>query len=121
MFLEGPNVCRGGQELELNLPLPQSFTGERALPLSWAALAKAYPNLTDATASPSGSFLAVRISDKLTMYRVRNGAIGEIVGQISGLPADEIVMIRWATAAEAARWTRELPRLVAPKIRVVKS
>jgi hypothetical protein len=121
MFLEGPNACRGGQELELNLPLPESFTGERALPASWASLAKAYPYLTDASASPSGSFLAVRIGDKLTVYRLRNGAIGEVVGQISGLSADEIVMIRWATPSEATRWTRDLPRLVAPKIRVVKS
>jgi hypothetical protein len=121
MFLEGPNACRGGEELELNLPLPQSFTGERALPLSWTALAKTYPYLTDATASPSGSFLAVRISDKLTLYRLRGGVIGEVVGQISGLPAGEMVMIRWATPSEATRWTRELPRLVPPKIRVVKS
>jgi hypothetical protein len=119
LFLEGPNACRGGQELELHLPLPVSFTGEPPLPKAWDSLAATNPGLTDATVSPSRGLIALRFSDKLIVYRLKNGQIAEAIGTIRRLSSGEFVMIRWASPAEAARWTRDLPSLVPPRIRVV--
>jgi hypothetical protein len=119
LFLEGPNACRGGSEYELNLPLPTTFSGEGPLPKEWSALARDRPGLSDAMASPSGAFIAFRAGDSITVHRVRDGNIAERIGRISAPWTDPAAMIRWATPAEAARWSRELPRLVAPKVRVV--
>ncbi|HEY0528415.1 MAG TPA: hypothetical protein VGD02_06275 [Gemmatimonadaceae bacterium] len=119
LFLEGPNACRGGEEFQLNLPLPISFTGEPPLPKAWDSLAAANPGLTDATVSPSRGLIALRFSDKLVVHRLRDGQAGEAIGTIHGLSSGELVMIRWASVAEVARWTHELPSLVPPRIRVV--
>jgi hypothetical protein len=119
LFLEGPNACRGGQELELHLPLPISFTGEPPIPKAWDALTAANPGLTDATVSPSRRLIALRFSDKLKVYRLTNGQIAEAIGTIRGLSSGEFVMIRWASPAEAAHWTHDLPSLVPPRVRVV--
>ena len=119
LFLEGPNACRGGSEYDLNLPLPSTFSGEGPLPMEWNALARDRPGLSDAMASPSGAFIALRAEDSITVHRLRGGKIAERIGRISAPWTDPAVMIRWATPAEAARWSRELPRLVAPKVRVV--
>ena len=119
LWMDGPNVCRGGSEYEMNLPLPRSFTGEPPLPAPWSALEKAHPGLTDASASPSGAFVMLRDADSLVVHRLRAGRVAEALVRVGGLAYMDVVMLRWATPAEAARWSRELPAIVPPTVRLV--
>ena len=121
IWMDGPNVCRGGTNYELNLPLPHSFTGDGPLPLTIAQLQKEYPQLTDAFASPSGSFVLMRTDSSLFVRRVRNGRLAGTLIQLPNAGFDEIVMVRWATKAETLKWSRELPRQVPPTVKVVLS
>ena len=121
IWLDAPNVCRGGEEHELSLPLPRSFTGERPLPVAWDAFAKRHPGVTDASPSPSGTWVLMQWNDSITVHRVRDGRVGERVARADSVGYASVVMMRWATAAEAARWRRELPALAPPTVRVVAS
>jgi hypothetical protein len=121
LWLEGPNACRGGLDVELHLPLPRSFTGERPLRMGWEEFAKRHPGVTDASLSASGAWALLRWSDSMTVHRVRAGRVAERVVRVDSTGYGSVVMLRWATAAEAARWGRELPRLEAPRVRVVNS
>jgi hypothetical protein len=118
LWLDGPNVCRGGSEYDLNIPLPRSFTGEQASPVRWRALVRENKGLTDAIGSPSGAFVALRVNDSLTIRRVRDSHLAEVVGRVAGLSMYDVAMIRWATPAEAEQWTRQLPTLTPPAVRV---
>ena len=119
VWVDGPTACRGGSDIELAVPLPRSFTGDAPLPVAWAALAKAYPDLVDAVASPSGAYVALILPNAIRFHRVRAGRLAEPAG-VAGARDDysRPVMIRWATREEAVRWTRELPRLTPPVARV---
>ena len=99
--------------------MPRHFTGEPPLPVAWSALAKRFPMLQDASVSPSGAFMLLLAPDTLTVHRLRGTSVGAPLVRADSIRYEGIVMIRWATAAEAARWTRALPTLVPPTVRVV--
>jgi len=120
-FIGGPNACRGGEDVEYELPLPQSFTGEPPLPIAWSALQRAYPSLHDASASPSRTLIALLVADTLIVRRVESGKLGAEIGRAALPSGGDAVMYRWATATESAKWSRDLPMLAPPRVRVVVS
>jgi hypothetical protein len=73
----------------------------------------------DATLSPSGSYIALFMNDTLVIRRVSGGEWREVVGRIPLHTLADMAFARWASAAEAERWTRELPMLKPPTVRVV--
>ena len=44
LWIEGPIVCRGGQDTEGGEAIPPSFTGEAPLPIPWGELVRQLPN-----------------------------------------------------------------------------
>ena len=103
--------------IEVNVPLPPSFTGAGALPVSFTELRAARPGLRDAGASPSGALVALLEWDTLSVARVLGGALAETLVRVPGVGNTDFVMLRWASGAEAARWRRELPALRAARRR----
>jgi hypothetical protein len=121
IWKEGPNVCRGGFDTEYEIRVPQSFTGGPPLPIAWAELRRSYPSLLDACASPSHTLIALVVNDTLIVRRVANGQLGAELGRVIGIGGRTPVMYRWATAAEATRWSADLPALPQPRIRIIGS
>ena len=118
VWVNGPIACRGGADVGLALALPPSFTGDSPLPVAWAELKRRIPDLRDAAASPSGAHLVLLVRDTLSLVRLRNGTIGEPLFQVPVGWDEQVVMLRWASAAELARWNREIPALAEPEVRV---
>jgi len=117
-WVNGPIVCRGGADLELPSPLPASFTGDALLPMAWAEIRRQVANARDAASAPAGTRLAVLAGDTLSVVRVRDGSIGETLVKVPIGWNEEFVMLRWASAAEVARWNRIIPGLPEPVVRV---
>jgi len=117
---DGPNVCRGGEGAEYDFTLPQSFTGEPPLPIAWAALRRMYPSLRDASAAPSRAFIALVVADTIIVRRIERDRLGREIGRAQCPAAGTTpVMYRWATSVESAKWSRDLPRLAPPRMRIV--
>jgi hypothetical protein len=111
-----PILCRGGPDAEPTVALPVSFTSDPPLPVAWAEIARRVPGLADAAGSPSGARLVLIAGDTLFLARVRGGALGEADLRVPVGYGDHFVMLRWASAAEAARWNRAIPALAAPVV-----
>ena len=118
VFVDGPIVCRGGSDLGLAVPLPASFTGDAPLPVAWADLKRQVPALRDGAGSPAGGHLALLVGDTLFVVRVRGGSVAETLVRVPVEWGDGFVMVRWASAAEAAQWNRVVPGLPEPVVRV---
>ena len=117
-WVDGPIVCRGGQEDEEGEPLPRSLTGEPPLPIAWDELVRQLPNITDATASPAGDYVLAQRADSMMLFRVTNGQLGPPLVRIHVGYGEELVVIRWAAADEERRWSATLPTLAPPRIYV---
>ena len=115
-WLDGPIVCRGGQEDEEGEPLPRSLTGEPPLPIAWDELVRQLPNVADATASPAGDYMLAQRADSLVLVRVIDGRLGPPLIRIHVGYGEELVVVRWATADETRQWTATLPSLARPRI-----
>ena len=119
LWVDGPIVCRGGQEDEEGGEvLPRSFTGEAPLPLDWSEIVRQLPNVGDATASPVGDYLLAQRADSMMLFRVIDGRLGPPLLRIHVGYGEELVMIRWATPDEARQWSATLPNLAPPRIHV---
>ena len=119
LWIEGPIVCRGGQDTEGGEAIPPSFTGEAPLPIPWSELVRQLPNALDATASPSGAYLLAQRADSLIILPVAGGRLGAPLGRMHIGYGEELAMIRWATAEEARRWSATLPTLQPPRVHVM--
>ena len=117
-WIDGPIVCRGGQEDEEGEPLPRSLTGEPPLPIAWDELVRQLPNVGDATASPAGDYLLAQRADSMMLFRITDGQLGPALMRIHVGYGEELVVVRWATADEERRWSATLPNLAAPRIYV---
>lgn len=117
LYMGGANSCRGGSDYEFEIRLPQSFTGEPPLSPAWTGIGA--NSIRDATLSPSRSYIALFMNDTLVIRRVVGDEWMEVVGKVPLHTIASLVSARWATAADAERWTRELPTLKPPIVRVV--
>lgn len=119
LWIEGPVVCRGGQETEDGEPLPHSFTGDSPLPLEWSELVRSTPNAAAAAASPSGRYIVVQKADSLLLFRSSARQLGSPMLRVHIGYYEELAMVRWATRDEARRWNATLPALQPPRVQVV--
>lgn len=118
-WVDGPIVCRGGQEDEEGGEiLPRSFTGEPPLPLERSEIVRQLPNVGDASASPTGGYLLAQRADSMMLFRVSDGRLGTPLLRIHVGYGEELVMIRWATPDEARQWSATLLSLAPPRIHV---
>lgn len=118
IWVNGPTACRGGTDIEQTIPLPLSLTGDAPLPIAWPEIARRVPGLADAAGSPSGGRLVLIAGDTLSLVRVRGGTVGDAELTVPVGYGERFVMLRWASADEAARWNRAIPALAAPVVRV---
>jgi hypothetical protein len=120
IWMDGPVVCRGGQETEGGEPLlPHSFTGDSPLPMTWSELVRQIPNATDAISSPSADYILVQRADSLMLFRSTDRQLGSPLLSVHIGYYEELAMVRWATPDEARRWNATLPALEPPRVKVV--
>ena len=117
-WVDGPIVCRGGQEDDEGEPLPRSLTGEPPLPMAWSEIVRQLPNVGDATASPAGDYVLAQRADSMMLFRITDGQLGPPLLRIHIGYGEELVVIRWATADEERRWSVMLPNLAPARIYV---
>lgn len=120
LWVDGPIVCRGGQDFEGGPVLPSSFTGTSPLPMSWSDLLQQLPNVLDAAVSPSGRFVLAHRADSIMIVRMNDGRVGEPALRLQVGYYEELSMIRWATARETREWTATLPSLQPPRIVMIQ-
>jgi hypothetical protein len=117
VWFDGPIICRGGRDLELGIPLPDSLTGGTNHPVPWASLQQQIPGVRDAAFSPNGDYVVSLVHDTLALARMRNGRIGATLLRVPVSVDDAFVMLRWASETEIAEWNRILPAIPSPVVR----
>lgn len=120
---------RGMEEhCELQTRLPRSITGWDSLTVPWEVVKKRIPKALDAYSSPRGDLLVVVTPRELVVHRTSGVTIGRMLGRatweaVMGAQTMDVddprvaVMAQWATGSGAARWGRELARVLPVVVR----
>lgn len=94
---------RGGQTYDIPFDPPKSLTGTNNLSIGWDTVLDKSPDALDAYTSPNGDLLAIVTSRYLSLFDVKQGAIGERLGRI-GLDSPTVIAAEWAIWTEVDRW-----------------
>jgi len=116
-FVQVGRVCTAFGDPKV--AVPHSLTHATPLPISWAALEKQLPGISDAYVSPGASVLLTVNFDKdssLANPRIVSVALFDFSKNTVGpklldLPPSKIVMAEWATGRFVQSWTDSLTAL----------
>jgi len=89
------------------LTLPASVVSHDTLAVPWEDIARALPGALDALTSPTGDFAAVMIDQRLKIYPLADGGIGETpLLEVELEPGETLVMAQWATDDYVPIWIK---------------
>jgi len=117
---DGSIAARGGQDLDYTVAIPQQFTLDAPLPIPFDSIKVRFPLALEAFASPSGAYVLVREARSAFLVRVEEGGMTDTMLEFPVDPEHGFVMLRWASADEAARWSAAMPSLTEPVVKQIK-
>jgi hypothetical protein len=88
--------------------LPAADTGETSVISDWKAFQLKEPGLHDGFLGPSADLAILVTKEAIKVYEVLGNTPGTL---LLTLPAQEIVMVRWATGSHVADWTAQLDKI----------
>lgn len=116
-FVQVGRVCVASGDPKV--AVPRSLTHAIPLPISWAALERQLPGISDAYVSPGASILLAVSSDKdaspdnprivsVALFDFSKNTVGQ---KLLDLPPSKIVLAEWATGRFVQSWTDSLTAL----------
>ena len=117
---DGSIAARGGQDLEFTVDVPHQFASDASLPIAFEAIKARFPGVREVFASPSGGYILVREAEAAFIVRVEHGGMSDTMFEVPADPEHGFVMLRWASADEAAKWNAAFPSLSEPEVRQPK-
>ena len=110
----GAGICgRYSEERVLHAPLPRSVASpETPLPVAWKVIKQAFPDATDATASPDGTLVMV-LTPSLAIVTAVDGATLRVLGAPISVSSGRPVMLEWARGSQAIQWDEVLSTIPA--------
>jgi len=109
----GGTLCRViSKPRALDMALPASLVPSNTLPVAWKEIKRAFPEATDAFASPGGEVVLLVAPNKILVVRSQLGKLS--VFYSFAKPNAVPVMAEWTLGTNVARWDQTLSKLPGP-------
>lgn len=96
------------KDFNINALPTQELVSFDELYIPWNVVKEKFPRALDLFTSPNGDIAVVLTYDRILVYEIANGTIGdEPIGEVELKPGEKIIMAEWAVGKYAQIWEEE--------------